>query len=382
MLFKTPTLDDDELRVVARIDDARQSLRYAVSLSRRWTGNLRRMALAKAIRGSNSIEGYNVTKDDAMAVVDEEEPLDANDETRLAVNGYRDAMTYVLQLADDPHFSYSRSLIRSLHYMMIRHTLAKNPGKWRPGPIFVVDEATGQRVYEGPDEDINGLMLELVNWLNERDDTHCLVKAAMAHLNLVMIHPFSDGNGRMGRCLQTLVLAREQILAPAFSSIEEYLGKNQRAYYDVLAEVGAGSWHPERNARPWVRFCLTAHYRQANALLRLTRILSRLWDGLEAEVKALRLPDRMLPALSDAALGYKIRNASYRHLADVSDTLAGRDLRALVQVGLFVPEGERRGRHYVASEKLRAIGSSALEPKRDKDDPFALTGYLPGLAPI
>ncbi len=66
----------------------------------------------------------------------------------------------------------------------------------------------------------------------------------MAHLNLVMIHPFRDANGRMSRCLQTPVLAREQILAPQFSSIEEYLGRNTQSYYKVLGEVGAESWHP------------------------------------------------------------------------------------------------------------------------------------------
>jgi Fic family protein len=48
----------------------------------------------------------------------------------------------------------------------------------------------------------------------------------MAHLNLVMIHPFRDGNGRMARCLQSVVLAREGVLSPVFMSVEEYLGRN------------------------------------------------------------------------------------------------------------------------------------------------------------
>ena len=68
-------------------------------------------------------------------------------------------------------------------------------------------------------------------------DAHPLVAAAMAHLNLVLVHPFSDGNGRMARCLQTFVLARDGLLAPEFSSIEEYLGRNTSAYYAVLAEA-------------------------------------------------------------------------------------------------------------------------------------------------
>jgi len=57
-------------------------------------------------------------------------------------------------------------------------------------------------------------------------------------------------------------------VAPVFSSIEEYLGRNTQDYYNVLADVGQGSWNPENDARPWVRFCLTAHYRQARTHLR------------------------------------------------------------------------------------------------------------------
>lgn len=57
------------------------------------------------------------------------------------------------------------------------------------------------------------------------------IQAGMAHLNLVMIHPFRDGNGRMARCLQSLVLARGGILDPVFISIEEYLGRNTQRYY-------------------------------------------------------------------------------------------------------------------------------------------------------
>ena len=84
-----------------------------------------------------------------------------------------------------------------------------------------------------------------------------------------MIHPFKDGNGRMARVLQTLVLARYGILAPEFSSIEEYLGvkRNTQEYYAVLAQVGGGSWKPMNSASPWVSFNLRAHYVQAQTVL-------------------------------------------------------------------------------------------------------------------
>ena len=337
---------------------------------------------------ANSIEGYNVTVDDALAAVDGEEPLDAQAETWAAIVGYRQAMTYVLELADDRHFEYSASLVKALHYQMLSYDLSKRPGRWRPGAIFVRSEPSGERVYEGPDAElVPALVDELVASLNEASKVPVLVRAAMAHLNLVMIHPFSDGNGRMARCLQSLVLAREGILSPQFCSIEEYLGRNTPEYYAVLAEVDAGAWHPERDARPWVRFCLTAHYRQAQTLLRRSREMQRLWDALEELVSELRLPARALAALSDAALGFRVTNGRYRALTDINANLASRDLAALHRAGLLAGKGERRGRYYVASERVRSLYQQLREVRQRIPDPFAepemtpAPPFLPGLGP-
>jgi Fic family protein len=387
MLFRTPRLDEHERRVVEQIEELKRSLGYALGTSpKRWQGLLRRNSLARAVRGSNSIEGYNVTVDDAIAVAEGEAPLDATDEARAAVEGYQSAMTYVLQLADDPHFTYSPDLVRSLHFMMLQHDLSKHPGKWRPGPIYVHDDERRVVVYEAPDA---ALVPELVQELLVRleatrePNRPPMVAAAMGHLNLVMIHPFSDGNGRMARCLQTLILARTGTLAPQFCSIEEYLGHNTRAYYDVLAEVGGGGWHPDRDARPWIRFCLTAHFRQAMTLLRRSRELSRLWNLVEEEVRLSGLPERVIYAVAEAALGIRVRNATYRGIAEVSEQIASRDLKSAVDAGFLIATGERRGRYYGASDRLRALREKTRETK-SLEDPFDSrriddAPFLPGL---
>ena len=374
MIFTTPPLAEVELRVHHEIDQLREKLTYAVS-SRRWMGLLSRVSRAKAIRGSNSIEGYHVTVEDALAAVDGEEPLDASSETWAAIIGYRNAMTYVLQLADDKHFGYSPDLIRSLHYTMASYDLTKHPGRWRPGPIFVRNEATGERVYEGAEvEAVPALIDELVAGLNGDSQLPVMVRAAMAHLNLVMIHPFSDGNGRMARCLQSLVLARQGILAPEFSSIEEYLGRNTQAYYDVLAAVGQGQWHPEYDATTWVRFCLTAHYRQAVTVLRRSREFQRMCDAIDEVIATFKLPDRVLFALADATQGFRVVNSRYRNIADISQNLASRDLAHLCKLGLLEAHGERRGRFYTSAAITRDIRMRTKEPRVPIADPFESMG--------
>jgi len=376
MLFTAPTLTEAEQKVLEKIEELRKALRYAAAERRRWTGLLRRVLFARNIRGSNSIEGYEVSLDDALsiALMEDEEALEAEQETKAAVIGYRNAMTYILQIADDPHFSYSEGLIKSLHFMMLHYALDKSPGRWRPGVIYVRDDDTGQIMYEGPDAiEVPSLMGDLVEELNGQSEVPPMVQAAMAHLNLTMIHPFRDGNGRMARALQTLVLAREGILVPEFASIEEYLGRNTPAYYEVLARVGHGAFHPENDARPWVRFSLTAHYRQARTVQERIKETEQTWNQLEEIIKEQRLPERAMSALYLATVGFRVRNAMYRADAEVSDLVATKDLAMLVDRGLLEPRGERRGRFYVAARPLVDI-REALDTRRATiEDPFAIT---------
>lgn len=392
MLFATPELQPLDAEVIEGVLELRRSLRHGLAVRRRWVGVLRRVTLAQAIRSSNSIEGYRVSAEDAMAAVDLAEPVEADEDAVAweATVACRRAMTYVLNLHDDPHFAFDPALLKSLHFMLVEYDLDAMPGRWRPGPVFVNDTATGDIVYEGPEADlVPGLINELVDVLEDGAGP-ALVRGAMAHLNLVMIHPYKDGNGRMARVLQSLVLAREGMLAPEFCSIEEYLGRFTRDYYDVLASVGDGHWQPERDARAWLRFCLTAHYRQARVLLRRIDEAARLYEAIDERLQQRGLPDRAAAPLFLAASGYRVTNESYRTAAEVSGNTATRDLRALLDAGLLAAHGEKRGRHYTASDELSILGREAaagvrteerVDPYRDPvlmGDPYAQPSLLDG----
>ena len=372
MLFTYRSLHRDERLVLDRIADMRSNLRYfVVQEPRRWTGLLARMTRARALRASNSIEGINVSAEDAIAAVDNEDPSEADKATWQAVAGYHAAMDFILQRCRDQNFRFSQDILLAVHFMISQHDLKANPGNFRPGWVGVRNSATGEVVHEGVDRDkLEPLVAELIDYMNSEDVESVALKAAMAHLNLAMLHPFSDGNGRTARCLQTAVLANEGIVAPTFSSIEEYIGRNQQEYYSVLAEVGGGAWNPTRDCRPWVRFCITGHYKQAQTLLRRTKQIERIYEDLATLVARHGLHERTSLALIEAAAGLRVRNASYRVSADISNNLASRDLKALVDVGLLVAEGERRGRHYTPSDTILAIRERHRLP-RNVDDPFA-----------
>jgi len=389
-LHTLKSVPDEFMQVIEIIMELRKTLRFALSDNRRrWTGMLRRSTLAKAIQGSNSIEGYNVDYSDAIAAVDGEEPVDAKEVEWANITGYRQALTFALQLTSDTNVVIEEATLSAMHFMMLSHDMNAHPGIWRRGPVFVQREPDQVVVYEGaPPEVVADCMHELVASLRYGNDLPVMVKAALAHLNLVMIHPFSDGNGRMGRALQTLVLARERIVDPVFSSIEEWLGDNTQAYYDVLAEVGKGSWHPDNDPLPFVRFCLLAHYQQAERLIWRNKMINSIWDLASAAIKQRNLMERMVYAVADASMGIKVRNSGYRKYTNISNESASKDFRTLVDSGLLVPKGERRGRYYEAANEIRDAANKVWVPP-PKNDPFALIAEhtrkamqpeLPGIA--
>ena len=221
MIFQYPKLEQQDRDVLEMIRQLRRDLRHQVNVNPvRWTGFLRRNTFARALQGSNSIEGFNADLSEAVAIVDEEKPETLEEETEKALTCYRTALTYILRLHDDPYAQINAQLIRSLHFMMLNYDMTMLPGQWRPGPIRVVHELTGKTVYDGPaPHEVPKLIDELVSQIADaRSVESSTVLAAMAHLNLAMIHPFRDGNGRMSRALQTLVLTRNNVLSPVLQS--------------------------------------------------------------------------------------------------------------------------------------------------------------------
>lgn len=377
MIHTCSALDDRDRRVLDEV--LRKHRCLTVLAKERWGGLLRRVALARAVRGSNTIEGFTVSVDDAFAALDDQEPMDADDVAWHAVLGYREAMTYVLQLAKCTPFSMHSETIRALHFMLQQYDLAKWPGRWRPDQVYVFDAVNEVTVYVGPEADeVPALVTELVDQINATDlGADPLVAAAMAHLNLVMIHPFKDGNGRMARCLQTLLLAAAGTTsAPELASIEEYLGGHVQDYYRVLAEVGGGEWSPGRDARPWIRFCLTAHHRQALGVERRAAFAGRVWVLAEELVAGSGFPERCVQPLAFTMSGRYLRNTTYRQLAPgITQNVASRDLTEMVRVGWLEPRGEKRGRRYLPAQRLRDAAGEVREEVNRRfpvaGDPYA-----------
>lgn len=354
MIFETPTPDAALQALLAELDELRGQLGDQAGLAGRWLGGLRRRWRAASAESSIAIEGFHVPEEETIALTSGEEPADPTDEDRMALSCYARAMDHVGVMSDDPVFRWVDRVVLDLHFDACYFQKDKDPGEYRRSGIEVTSPDGGPPAYVGPPADeVPGLMGEVVEWLDRGDpDAHLVVRAAMAHLHLVSVHPFRDGNGRISRILQSLVLARGGLLAPELVTIEEYLGRNTSAYYATLAEVQGGSYQPRRDATPWLRFCVTAHLEQARVRLRQLADAGARWASLEALVERRGWPDRLVIAL-EQSLFQGTDRAAYAAEADVSAPTASSDLRRLLDAELLVQQGRGPATRYTASEALR-----------------------------
>lgn len=356
MLYRLPSLDQDTLRHLVELAVVRSELTHQLRDASAWTGTLSRVAWAEAIRSSTAIEGFDAAPEEALAIVEEREPRHTAAETVAAIDGYRRAMEKVLVLVASPDFDWRRSDLLVLHADVAQGCPPARPGRFRDQPVHVTD-AQGCVVFEPPPAaEVVGLTGEMCEWLrgDEAAAVPPVVRAAMAHLHIAVIHPWLDGNGRMARIVHSLVLAREGELAAPFASIEGLLGRHTHEYYAALAAASPeGRYDPGAgDASPWVGFAVRAHLLQA---LEHQRTLTeaggrfRLCTQLAADAG---VPERAASALDQALIGLPVRNDTYRSEHDVSRPTATRDLVALERRGLLLSRGAGRAVEYVAADAL------------------------------
>jgi Fic family protein len=356
MLFSTPELSAEDERVLGEVDAMRERLRHQISTNpAKWSAGLRKFLTADAVAKSNSIEGFKVSTTDVEDLMDGERDVDVSDVNRDETLAYQQMMTYIQTLHDVKDFGYSKDLLNALHWMLQGHHHSRRTpaGQWRRASGYVTDPENPRiAAYTAPAADeVPALMTELVNWLNTDEAVHPLVRAAMAHLHLVSIHPWADGNGRMSRSLQTLMIAREGVLAPEFSSIEAWLGlsRNTWEYYRVLQDRGA-VYRPDQDVSDWVRFNLNAYHQQAQSVWARFEKSGQVWGLLSEFAVGRGLDERLVSALHDVAMEGRVRRSRYEQAEGLSVQQAQRDLRDLVTAKILEPVGRTRARFYLPGQ--------------------------------
>ena len=362
-IYATPSKSRPLERRLTELDQARRYLAQHLGESAQpWTGALRRLAAAEATVGSTSIEGYGASLEDTVEILAGRQPATTSEETQRIIAAYGQAMDRVTGLASDRRFRWSAQTILELHFLVCHPQPDALPGRLRDGSIIVTRGLGRDPFRPPPPAELPRLLDELARWLEAGDVTrHPVVRAAMAHLNLVSIHPFRDGNGRLARVVQSLVLAREGLLRPEFVSIEPYLGRHTREYYAVLEDVQGAAYDPRRDASSWVGFCIDAHVFEADERRRWLDIAYARHDFCEELAAGQGFPDRFVIALDQALIGWPVTNADYRREAKIASPTAVQDLQRLRRDGWLDQEGGGRSVRYVVGKKLQERWSAWRE---------------------
>jgi Fic family protein len=219
-------------------------------------------------------------------------------------------------------------------------------GAWRndsDGPMQVVSGPIGkERVhFEAPKAPrIEKEMTEFLDWFNGGPEVDPVLKAGIAHLWFVTIHPFDDGNGRIARAIADLCLARSEKSSQRFYSMSAQIRQERKAYYDLLEHTQKG----ETDITEWLMWfleCLGRAIDGAETLLATVLTKARFWESIGASP----LNERQRLILNKLLDGFegKLTSSKWAKLTKSSQDTAQRDITDLVQRGILVrsPEGGR-----------------------------------------
>jgi Fic family protein len=332
------------------LDAWRARLDSKNTLLRSWDGRLRRDVEAEAVAASTSMEGVPVTVEEVRHILIGEKPPEVSPASRDLVDGYREAMGYVLRRSDDPNFRWNRELLVGLHDRILAGHHGAGAGRLRSVVRRIANNTTGRVVFHAADwEDVPGLVDQMCDLVGSID--HPATAAAWVHVATAAIHPFEDGNGRSARVLASLAMYRGGFRRWEFTSLEEFWGRHLPDYYGAFACLGS-----RFDRRAAVTLFIAAHVgaqlAQVRALDMRERILRRVYAALLTLLEGTGIDRRAVDALWDGFLGFPVTPGYYAAVADVSRVTASHDLGRAVAAGLLEPRGSGRGRRYVASERL------------------------------
>ncbi|MGB8402368.1 Fic family protein [Bradyrhizobium sp.] len=234
---------------------------------------------------SSQIEGTQSSLSDLLLFENDEIPLVAADDVQ-EVSNYVAAMNYGLKRLREG-FPLSLRLIREIHDVLLRkgRGSSKQPGEFRTSQNWIGGARPGNALFvPPPPNELAGCLDNFERFLHD-DKTPTLIRAALAHVQFESIHPFLDGNGRLGRLLITFLLCADDALKDPMLYLSLYFKQRRKQYYDLLQAVrDRGDWEA------WVEFFLAGVIETANEAVETARQLLTLFEEDRTRIRALGRP--------------------------------------------------------------------------------------------
>ncbi len=331
------------LNNIAKIEAAEEVIKHSPLLPL-WEKQFKEDAIVRSVYHGTHLEGNALAKDDAKNILAGKEVVGRPRDIQEIIN-YRKVIEFIDEEAKKKIEKITEQLIKKIHRIIIDKILTNGQGEYRTKQVIIRNSATGEVTFRPPPPvEVPFLMREFVYWLNkENSDLHPVLKAGIAHHELVRIHPFIDGNGRVARVLATLILLLGGYDIRRFFSLEEYYDKDAASYYHNLQKASNG------DLTAWLE------YFTFGAAVEFEKIKEKVLK-ISKDVKLkekfggqqIFLTERQMKLVEYIQeVGY-IQNPMFKELfPQISEDTVLRDLQDLIKKGLIKKVGSTKAARYV-----------------------------------
>ncbi|WP_109078366.1 Fic family protein [Aggregatibacter kilianii] len=245
------------------------------------------------------------------------------------------------QGAMEDGYPFSKSLLKTMHQQLLSYGRGanKSPGAFKHEQNYLADKSKKAILFVpiSPEKLEEGLD-KLFDYINH-NTTPILAKTAVSHLEFEALHPFQDGNGRIGRMLITLMLWQAKAISAPYFYISGYFEEHKERYTELMRQVSkTGNWNE------WCVFFLEAIYWQAKHNLKIAQDIHALYEKMKS-VFAETLSSKYALAVLDFVFTYPVfRNSRLAELTDIPPATANRFTKALLEKGILSVKEEASGR--------------------------------------
>lgn len=308
------------------------------------------MHKAKEATTSSRIEGTQTSIDEVVLSAKDVNPEKRDDWEE--VQNYVKALNYCLEKAGK--LPLCIRLLREAHEILLSGVRGENklPGTIRTSQNWIGGASIQSAMFIPPHHDDLPLLLKDLEdfWHEEASEMPHLIKTAITHYQFETIHPFLDGNGRIGRLLITLQLLDSQLLSKPTLFISDFFEKNRTAYYDALTAVRTSN-----NMDHWIRFFLTGIVETAengvNTFVKIGELQKSYAQKMEMLGRRSKLADALLLKLYASPI---MSPRQVERELGVTAATANSLLRTMQENGMLTEKsGRSRNRLYVLHEYLR-----------------------------
>ncbi|KKS24550.1 MAG: hypothetical protein UU81_C0005G0008 [Microgenomates group bacterium GW2011_GWC1_41_8] len=342
------SISNNILKYIGIIEGAREVIHNAPMVPA-WEKKFQEDAIVRQVHHGTHLEGNELNYSEAAQVVAGNEVIGRPRDIQEVIN-YRNVIDFIGQLStsEAEKIEITDELILKLHKLTTDRILPEEKsGKYRITQVVVKNSETGEVSFRPPAAlEVPVLMDNLIAWLNTgSSDVHPVLTSGIAQYEMVRIHPFVDGNGRVARSVATLALYQKGYDIRRFFSMEEYYDKNAVGYYNALQSVGKH----DGDLTHWLE------YFTEGLAIELTRIKERI-QKLSTDIhlkeklggKQVYLTERQIKIVEHIqSIGY-LQNKMFPQLFSmISEDTSLREIADLIEKGILIKRGKTKGARYV-----------------------------------